>query len=554
MEKEAYTSIDKKSCLITTDGWETFEYKTNNEVELKVNQFESNTKKAYEAKLRYWLKDSKANIIIKEFEKIRKEVLCHNSAMNNYGNEFEVFAIATLCKCGYRYAYENYIVKGGQDAKIDAWVYDNELEETVAYQIKMALIEDDVRNIMTQNINRLFNQEADTIEDGQDLIKFYEDHKKELEAKDYIIKTISINSKLDNITPEEIFDEFFKNFKSKDTNGIVLEINKSSNEQAHTIACANEGVYAFFIKADEFLDTLIKYNKYDNLEPYFYDNVRAYLKDNKQIQNTIQNEPTDFVMYNNGITIVGQFDLLNNRSTFKIKNPIITNGQQTVLNLYNARQKGNDLSEINLLIILKKTENNFKKLNIARFTNSQTKVKNVDLLSLNTNIREFSNYIYDTYFKEEEFYLKINTSGDKEIDLIAKQVFKNEKYKIIKLVDFLRIYSCELEDLGRWYGATSTMLDKLVENDIDIDTDKGVRVCKIIVEFYKNIEQMAEEVRGIYQIVSIPFMYIMREKNLNFVQTKQIMDQVIKIGEKETAKLSDIIKSSKISKILKRFL
>lgn len=554
MEKEAYAIVDKDKYLVTTNGWETFEQKNKEEVDLKVNQIESDTKKAYKAKLRYWLEDSKANIIIKEFEKIRREVLCHNSAMNNYGNEFEVFAIATLYNCGYKYAYENYIVQGDYDAKIDAWVYDQELEENVAYQIKMGEIEDDVRNIMTQNINKLFNQEIDIIKDGQDLIKFYEEHRKALEDKDYVVKTISVNSKLDNIIPLEIFDKFFDNFKSKDTNGIVLEINKSSQEQAHTIACANEGVYAFFIKADELLDILIKYNKYDNLEPYFYDNVRAYLKDNKQIQHTIQEEPNDFVMYNNGITIVGQFELLNNRCTFKIRNPIITNGQQTVLNLYNAKQKGKDLSDINLLIILKKTENNFKKLNIARFTNSQTKVKNVDLLSLNTNIREFSNYIYDNYFKEEIFYLKINTSGDKEIDRIAKQVFKNEKYRIVRLVDFLRIYSCKLQDLGRWYGATSIMLDKIIEKDISIDHKKGANICKIIVEFYKNVEQMKKEERGVYEIVSIPFMYIMREKKLNFEEAKKIIDQVIQSAESESSKLSDIIKSSKISKIVEQFL
>jgi hypothetical protein len=73
----------------------------------------------------------------------------------------------------------------------------------------------------------------------------------------------------------------------------------------------------------------------------FARNVRGYLGDkkdvNKNIQNTIKNEPSNFWYYNNGITIVcdhAQCIRVGGKDIMRVHNPQIINGQQTTRTLH----------------------------------------------------------------------------------------------------------------------------------------------------------------------------------------------------------------------------
>ena len=59
--------------------------------------------------------------------------------------------------------------------------------------------------------------------------------------------------------------------------------------------------------------------------------------------------PVNFVLFNNGITIVCDKLESKNRALI-IKNPQIVNGCQTCNSLYNVKKKGNDLSQVQVIV------------------------------------------------------------------------------------------------------------------------------------------------------------------------------------------------------------
>ena len=95
------------------------------------------------------------------------------------------------------------------------------------------------------------------------------------------------------------------------------------------------------------------------------------------IEKTINEEPSNFVKYNNGVTITGKVTYMTGSESIKIKNPIINNGQQTIWNIVNHYP---NIDQIDLLIIVKDEESTKVKSKISRYTNSQRNIKPIDLL------------------------------------------------------------------------------------------------------------------------------------------------------------------------------
>lgn len=110
-------------------------------------------------------------------------------------------------------------------------------------------------------------------------------------------------------------------------------------------------VYVVLCSADSLVriltneDGLIRANMFD-------DNVRDYQGDtdvNQEMEATLSANPVNFVLYNNGITIV--CDKLESKSKIlNIKNPQIVNGCQTCNSLYKVKKKGNDLSQVQVIV------------------------------------------------------------------------------------------------------------------------------------------------------------------------------------------------------------
>ncbi len=161
-----------------------------------------------------------------------------------------------------------------------------------------------------------------------------------------------------------------QSIKSKEYTGSIQQINE---EKLYAIAQANRKeyqaaleyqdsiefgklkdagqVYVVLCSADSLVriitndDGLIRANIFD-------DNVRDYQGEtdvNQEMEATLSANPVNFVLFNNGITIVCDKLVSKNRELI-IKNPQIVNGCQTCNSLYKVKRKGNDLSQVQVIV------------------------------------------------------------------------------------------------------------------------------------------------------------------------------------------------------------
>ena len=102
-------------------------------------------------------------------------------------------------------------------------------------------------------------------------------------------------------------------------------------------------------------------------------NVRAYQGNtdiNNEILGTLQKAPENFVLYNNGITIVCR-KLDRNGKTLALKTPQVVNGCQTCNSLFRAYKKGVDISKVKVIIKTIETTGETVTQGIVRGTNRQ---------------------------------------------------------------------------------------------------------------------------------------------------------------------------------------
>ena len=544
--------------LYTEDNWYTIESVKN---ESKEGKEETNKDIITEVKLRYMLGDSKAKVIIKELCKIREEFQLQTK--DGYGHAFEIFVISVLHNIDYDIAYNNYIIKGKEDGKIDAIYWSN--SKIIIYQIKLDFLDLNDLDIMKLNYVEFLKTGKISNSNTFDLLKFCNDHKEKLQqtiCTSY--KTVSTNNNKDNYQPKEIFEKFFENAIISKENNIRLELFVPMNNGIATLNKKNN-VYAYFVSAKEFIENILKCDsirKKENLYKLFYDNVRGYLGLNESIEETIANDSENFVKYNNGITVTGEVELLSGTGgAFIITNPVINNGQQTLQNLI---EKYPHIEGVDLLIILKNEDNSKIKARISRYTNSQKTIKPVDLLSLDENLRKLQSELFrltNSSTKDNSFFLELNSSGTKSYNKIVKTIYL--KTNIIGLTEFCKLYfSTEDKKLGNWKSNVSTMIGELLSNSVEYDLDKALLVCKTISKYKIYVESIEDKnIRNILKVADLAFMYIMYKYKVSEEKAHEIIDKInyrsfFSINESERkSKLIDLYKSNtiveKIEEIIK---
>lgn len=160
-----------------------------------------------------------------------------------------------------------------------------------------------------------------------------------------------------------------------------------------TVAICRASELLKLLKSD---DDLLKRGIFD-------DNVRDYQGEtsiNNEILQTIINSPENFVLFNNGITIVCD-ELITNGKTLIIKNPQIVNGCQTCNVIFNASkqlQKIENLSLVKVVLKIISTTNDNIINSIVRGTNKQNIVQDEAF----ETIREF-------HKKLEDFFISSNS-------------------------------------------------------------------------------------------------------------------------------------------------
>lgn len=514
---------------------------------------EQNSDVVVSVRLRYELGEKRAKVILEELEKIRKRF--NLPQKDGYGHAFEIFAISILYNIDYTVAYDNYIVKGNRDGKIDAvyWKSDDKVE---IYQIKLDFLDENDINIMRFNHNEFCRTQKISYPNSIDLQNFYVAHSSNITSrKKLIIKLISNNSKFaGNILPMNIFEMYFENQLLKKNNNIELLLNIPASENNLAIM-PDKSIFVYFDKAKNFIDSIISCEQIritDNLYKLFYDNVRGQLVSNQNMYDTLINEPENFVKYNNGITITGDVEYYKDNESIIIKNPVISNGQQTIWNVIKNYSKLNDT---NFLIIVKNVKDSTIKSKIARFTNEQTNIKPIDLLSLNEGIRTLQK---DLYYRTE-FFLEINNLGTKNYTKLIEEIYNAEN--IIKLKDFCRVYYsfCDRK-IGDWKNIVSKKIEELLGKNLIYDLELAIEVCKTIKRYNIFIGTIDDEKeKNNLKNADLAFMYIMLKYEKNERETLSIINQMNKdfffdkpLGERKS-KLIDLYKSNDIVEIIESY-
>lgn len=135
----------------------------------------------------------------------------------------------------------------------------------------------------------------------------------------------------------------------------------------------------------------------------FTDNVRDYQGNttiNGEILDTIKNNPQQFVLMNNGITIVCNKAISSNRKV-TITNPQVVNGCQTCNVLYSAYKKGISLTDIVVTVKVIATKKNEITNQIVRGTNRQ-----------NIVLDEAFEITRDFHKNLETFFLSMPSDGE----------------------------------------------------------------------------------------------------------------------------------------------
>lgn len=137
-----------------------------------------------------------------------------------------------------------------------------------------------------------------------------------------------------------------------------------------------------------------------------FDNVRGFIlqsKYNKNIETTLDSEPTKFFFYNNGITIVAESissSEINSGKKVKleISNFQVLNGGQTLRTIHNYNKKNKNnivekLSEAEVLVRMLNITDDALKGRIGEYTNSQNSINERDLKSLRPEQVKLEDYL-----------------------------------------------------------------------------------------------------------------------------------------------------------------
>lgn len=231
----------------------------------------------------------------------------------------------------------------------------------------------------------------------------------------FILKTYQINE-------EKVFRIAQANDNDYTTSLQVTEafsfLNEDRKEQTTVTLCEAESLIGILKNEDD----MIRSNLFDA-------NVRAYQGNtdvNNEIMKTLEKNPGNFVLYNNGITIV--CNKLNQKAkTLEIKAPQIVNGCQTCNSLFSAYKKKVDLSKVRVIVKIIETIDETVTQGIVRGTNRQ----NIVYEEAFETIRQFHRDL-------EAFFNTMTTPGFSRIyyERRSKQYYFDSQIKPYQKVSF----------------------------------------------------------------------------------------------------------------------
>lgn len=214
-----------------------------------------------------------------------------------------------------------------------------------------------------------------------------------------------------------------------------------------------------------------------DLDQLYEKNVRRFLgkqrKVNKAIKETLESEPENFGLYNNGVTIVVENFEKASRG-FELFEPYVVNGCQTTKTLWNVLksklESGGTGSNLALkewrekldkgVVIVKIVKVGFEGqellTRITRYTNSQNAVSEKDFIALTSDFRTWRKQIADKY----DLFLEIQRGGWDSQKALQKQTFTNHQFKQwANAFDLFKVYGAGwLGEAGLAFGTNQPFL------------------------------------------------------------------------------------------------
>jgi len=180
---------------------------------------------------------------------------------------------------------------------------------------------------------------------------------------------------------------------------LTIDFARDLNSKIEVIQAANEENFESYLCV---LDAEVisgLYKKYSSrlLEK----NVRSFLQFkgvNRGIKETIRDKPEQFIAFNNGLTITAtSAKLTSYKKTLYLDSLTdfqIVNGGQTTASIYFSQKEGLDISKVKVMakinVAKDVNESDLDELisNISKFSNTQSRVSNVDLRSKSPQLRK----------------------------------------------------------------------------------------------------------------------------------------------------------------------
>lgn len=243
------------------------------------------------------------------------------------------------------------------------------------------------------------------------------------------LQTYNPEIKLEVINSEKLKKICDENENNYDVSLNVIETCSFLGEN-ETIAEVNSNSTVAVCRASELLKLI---TSEDGLlrKGIFDDNVRDYQGEttiNNEIFQTIKDAPQNFVLFNNGITIVCK-NLITNGKTLIIKNPQIVNGCQTCSVIFNSAknaQSNGNLSTVKVILKIISTTNDDIVNNVVRGTNKQNIVQDEAF----ETIREFHKNL-------EDFFIALNTSQNMPFPLFYER--RSHQYESMHIKEISKV-------------------------------------------------------------------------------------------------------------------
>lgn len=209
-------------------------------------------------------------------------------------------------------------------------------------------------------------------------------------------------------------------------------------------------------------------NKFELDYGLLFDNVRGDLgntKYNTNILKTLENNPENFFLFNNGITItckeIKQLGKSGKNKKIELVDFQVVNGGQTLRTIHKFKSNNNDHitkelfdSEILVRILVTSGDVNMRN-SIAEYTNSQNSISPIDLKSLDSKQLEIEQYLKEKkilYLRKNGEDRFITSSGEKfeyriSMEKFAQILYSKLGYPYKATNDKKKLFSVKYSDI-----------------------------------------------------------------------------------------------------------